>query len=71
MPSLLSPDQIATYYREGYLHLPGVYSESDVERARALIAADLAGGGWAEAPYHSDDVTTDITSGYRSWRGSS
>lgn len=60
MPTYLSQAQVDSYYREGYLHVPGVYSPADIDKARALIEADIANGGWAAAPHHNDGVTTDI-----------
>jgi len=60
MPTYLSREQVDAYYREGYLHIPGVYSPEVIDQARTLIEADIASGGWASAPHHSDGVTTDI-----------
>ncbi|MEM9835264.1 MAG: phytanoyl-CoA dioxygenase family protein [Bacteroidota bacterium] len=60
MPKLLQSDQVAYYYRHGYLHVPSVYSEEDIDRARLLIEQDIASGGWAAAPHHNEGVTTDI-----------
>ncbi|MEM7572552.1 MAG: phytanoyl-CoA dioxygenase family protein [Bacteroidota bacterium] len=57
---LLTAEQIDHYRREGYLHVPGVYSEANIAEARRLIEADIASGGWASAPYHNEGVTTDI-----------
>lgn len=56
----LSDEQLAAYREEGYLHLAGVYTAEEVDRLRELIAADLASGGWADAPHATDSVTTDI-----------
>lgn len=60
MPTYLSQEQVDHYYTKGYLHVPAVYSEQDIERARALIEADVASGGWESAPHHDEGVTTDI-----------
>jgi hypothetical protein len=37
--------------------VPGVYTPADIERARELIEADVASGGWESAPHHDDGVT--------------
>ena len=60
MPHVLETEHVEAYHRDGYLVVPGLYGGADVARARDLIEADRASGGWADAPYHADDVTTDV-----------
>lgn len=60
MPRLLSQEQVDAYFQEGYLHVPEVYTEAEIDRARELIENDIASGGWEAAPHHDDGVTTDI-----------
>lgn len=60
MLKFLTQQQVDFYYEHGYLHVPGVYSEADIERSRELIEADVATGGWESAPHHDEGVTTDI-----------
>ena len=56
----LSTQQVNTYWTEGYLHLRGVYTVEEIQRARDLIEEDIAQGGWASAPVHNEGITTDI-----------
>lgn len=56
----LTQAQIDAYHKDGYLHLPGVYTEDDVKHARALIEEYTDAGGWEKAPFYDDGVTTDI-----------
>ncbi|MEM9996484.1 MAG: phytanoyl-CoA dioxygenase family protein [Bacteroidota bacterium] len=58
--STLTATQVEFYHTQGYLLLPSLYSEAEVDQMRALIANDIASGGWTQAPYHGEDVTTDI-----------
>jgi hypothetical protein len=57
---MISSNEKKQYQEEGYLLLRNVYSESEVQRARALIDQDFQSGGWSTAPYHNEGVTTDI-----------
>ena len=61
MPSYpITEEQRADYATHGYLHLRAVYTPEEVDRARELIEADRAAGGWEHAPYHDEGVTTDV-----------
>ena len=60
MAYALTDDQRRQYRDDGYLHLRGVYAPADIDRARALIEAYEASGGWDAAPHANDGVTTDI-----------
>ena len=56
----LSDDQLRLYREVGYLHLPEVYTEAAIDRARALIEEYEVNGGWYSAPHATEGVTTDI-----------
>lgn len=60
MAYILTMTQKEQYQKEGYLHLPAVYPAADIERARSLIEAYIAQGGWERAPHSDEGVTTDI-----------
>ncbi|MFK8057704.1 MAG: phytanoyl-CoA dioxygenase family protein [Saprospiraceae bacterium] len=60
MAYVLTSAQKEQYLKEGYLHLPSVYSENDIERARELIEDYIKSGGWDSAPHADEGVTTDI-----------
>jgi len=60
MAYALTKTQKELYLKDGYLHLPAVYSENDIERARELIEDYITSGGWDSAPHANEGVTTDI-----------
>ena len=59
---LLTDEQIAHYRREGYLHVPGVYTEADIAEARRLIEADIENGGWASRRLACEHATVGCQS---------
>jgi len=60
MLKVLTPAQVDHYFREGFLHVKGVYPAATIDRIRDLVSEALKDGTWASAPYHNEGVTTDI-----------
>ncbi len=57
-PSILTPEQIAAFRRDGFIHVPGFYSAKEMARIAAWTE-EVA--GWPEAPgrhmvYYEDSL---------------
>jgi hypothetical protein len=55
----LSPEQIAQYYREGYLVVPGLVPHESIDQVLAVVPTAGANGSWTPVIFDHDEPEKD------------